>query len=110
MALIVSNVFKICINRYFYTINSVKMNATFSLTLVIFVTFIVPIPMGITVVSVPITTVLPLTLSPFTRYYRYFRPHYRGFTVVTVDLLLSPSPCSSLVYSEQNRLPSLLCD
>ena len=57
------------------------------------VTFIVPIPL----VSVPITTVLPLTLSLFLRYYRNFRPHYRGFTAVTADLPLSPSPCSCLV-------------
>jgi len=61
------------------------------------VTFIVPIPMGITVVSVPITTVLPLTLSPFLWYYHNFRPHYHSFTVVTADLPLSSSPCSSLV-------------
>ena len=45
-----------------------------------------PHPHDITVVSVPITTVLPLTLSPFPRYYCNFRPHYRdyrGFTAVT---------------------------
>ena len=65
------------------------MNAIFSLTLVIFCPIYRPHPHGITVVSVPITTVLPLTLSPFQRYYRNFRPHYRGFTAVTADLPLS---------------------
>ena len=71
------------------------MNAIFSLSLVIFVTFIVPIPMGITVVSVPITTVLPLTFSLFPQYYCNFRPHYRSFTAVIADLPLPPSTCSS---------------
>jgi len=75
-------------------INSVKMNATFSLSLH-FCHIHRPHPHGITVVSVPITTVLPLTLSPFPQYYRNFIPHYRGFTAVTADLPLSPSSCSS---------------
>ena len=78
-------------------INSVKMNATFSLSLH-FCHIHRPHPHGITVVSVPITTVLPLTLSPFPQYYHNFRPHYRGFTAVTADLPLSPSPCSSYYY------------
>ena len=75
-------------------INSVKMNATFSLTLVIFCHIYRPHPHGITVVSVPITTVLPLTLSPFLWYYRNFRPHYRGyrgFTAVPIPMQLSSS-------------------
>jgi len=76
------------------------MNATLSLTLVIFCHIYRPHPHGITVVSVPITTVLPLTLSPFPRYYRSFHPHYRGFTAVNADLPLSRSPCSSLMCSE----------
>jgi len=49
------------------------MNATFSLTLVIFCHIYRPHPHGDTVVCIPITTVLPLTLSPFPRY--NFRPH-----------------------------------
>jgi len=50
-----------------------------------------PHPHGITVVSVPITTVLPSTLSPFLpRYYRNFRPHfYRIFTAVPIPMQLS---------------------
>jgi len=48
------------------------MNATFSLTLVIFCHIYHPHPHG---------------------YYRGLCPHYRGFTA---DLPLSPSPCSSL--------------
>jgi len=70
------------------------MNATFSLPLVIFCHIYRPHPHRM--VSIPINTVLPLNLSPFTRYYHNFRPHYRGFTAVTADLLPSPSPCSSL--------------
>jgi len=54
------------------------MNAIFSLPLVILCHIYRPHPHGITVVSVPITTVLPLTLSPFPQYYSKFRPHYRG--------------------------------
>jgi len=77
------------------------MNATFSLTLVIFVTFIVPVPMGITVVSVTITMVLPLTLSPFPRYYHKFVP-------ITAVLPLSPSPCSSLPSLFHSRLKTYL--
>ena len=68
------------------------MNATFSLPLVIFCHIYRPHPHGITVVSVPITTVLPLTLSPFLQYYRNFRPHYcgyRGFTAVPIPMQLS---------------------
>jgi len=68
------------------------MNATFSLTLVIFVTFIVPVPMGITVVSVTITMVLPLTLSPFPRYYHKFVP----ITAVLPRIYRCPHPHAAL--------------
>jgi len=60
---------------------------------------------------IPIPMVLPWFLSPSPRFYRYFipippryycnfHPHYCGFTAITADLLLSPSPCSSLNYSK----------
>ena len=47
---------------------------------------------GITVVSIPITTVLPWTLSPCPQYYRHFCPLYRGyhsFTAVPIPMQLS---------------------
>jgi len=72
------------------------MNAIFSLSLVIFCHIYHPHPCGITMVSVPITTVLPLTLSPFPRYYRNCRPHYRGYRGFTTV----PIPCSSLLHRE----------
>ena len=63
-----------------------------------FVSHIIPILMSITVVSVPITTVLPLTLSPFPWYYRNLRPYYRSFTAVTavpIPMQLSILNCAT---------------
>ena len=57
------------------------MNAIFSLPLVIFCHIYRPDPHGITMVSVPTTTVLPLTLSPFPWYYHGLCSHHHGFTV-----------------------------
>jgi len=103
------------------------MNAIFLMNTCHFCHIYRPHPHGNTMVSVPITMVLPLTLSPFPRYYRNFRPHPHGITVVSVpitmvlpltlspfpwyyrnfrphyhgftaDLPLSPSPCSCLVH------------
>ena len=77
-------------------INTVKMNVTFSLSPVIFCHIYRPHPHGITATFVHITTVLPLTLSPFPRYYPNFRPPlprfyrgYRGFTAVPIPMQLS---------------------
>jgi len=56
-----------------------------------------PYSLGITVLSNPIPTVLPLTLSPSPWDYRDLRPHYCNFTAVIAVFPLSPSPCSSLV-------------
>jgi len=59
------------------------------------------------ILVVPIPTVLPWSLSPSQRCYRWLCPHPRSITItsvpVTVVLPLSPSPCSSLMpYSAQS--------
>ena len=56
----VSNVFEICINQNFQSINSVKMNAKFSLPLVILLSHL---------------------SSPCPWYYHGLCPHHHGFTV-----------------------------
>ena len=51
-----------------------------------------------------------VNFSPSPRYYREIFPIYRGITVVTVELPLSPLPCHSLiqepVFNKTCQLPA----
>jgi len=52
---------------------------------------------GNTVTANSIPAGLPLFLVPSPRYYRHFRPNYRGKPADTAVFPQSPLPCSSLI-------------
>jgi len=68
------------------------MNAIFSLTLVIFCHIYCPHPHGYYRCLCPHHHGFTVAFPPFPRYYRNFRPHYRGyrgFTAVPIPMQLS---------------------